>query len=152
LIDRPIAEGRFEAFPNAVRLASALDAAGLRLPLASSSKNVAAMLRRLSAPDGRLLLSIFDAGLSGMDVPLGKQDPALFLLAAKALQVAPTQCVAMEDAPAGIAAAGAGGMASVGIARLGDEALLQADQADLVVTRLKVDTAGHPLWDIAQPA
>jgi beta-phosphoglucomutase len=58
LIDRLIAEGSFEAFPDAVRFASALHAAGLRLALASSSKNVAAMLRRLSAPDGRPLLSI----------------------------------------------------------------------------------------------
>ena len=136
LIDRLIAEGSFEAFPDAVRFASALHAAGLRLALASSSKNVAAMLRRLSAPDGRPLLSIFDADLSGTDVPRGKPDPALFLLAAQALKVPPAHCVVVEDAPAGIAAARAGGMASVGIARLGDQALLQAAQADLVVTSL----------------
>ena len=145
LIDRLIAESSFEAFPDAVRFASALHAGGLRLALASSSKNVAAMLRRLSLPDGRPLLSIFDADLSGTDVPRGKPDPALFLLAAKALDVPPAQCVVLEDAPAGIAAARAGGMASVGIARLGDEALLQAAQADLVVTSLdQVDTAAVP--------
>ena len=103
------------------------------------------MLRRLSLPDGRPLLSIFDADLSGTDVPRGKPDPALFLLSAKALDVPPAQCVVLEDAPAGIAAARAGGMASVGIARLGDEALLQAAQADLVVTSLdQVDTAAVP--------
>ena len=145
LIDRLIAEGRFEAFPDAVRFADGLRAAGVRLALASSSKNVAAMLRRLSLPDGRPLLSIFDADLSGTDVPRGKPDPALFLLAAKALQVPPAQCVVVEDAPAGIAAARAGGMASVGIARLGDEAMLQAAGADLVVTSLdQVDTAAVP--------
>ena len=103
-----------------------LHAAGLRLALASSSKNVAAMLRHLRLPDGRPLLSIFDADLSGTDVPHGKPDPALFLLAAKALEVPPTQCLVVEDAPSGVTAARAGGMASVGIARLGDEALLQA--------------------------
>ena len=43
LIDRLIAEGSFEAFPDAVRFASALHVAGLRLALASSSRNVAAM-------------------------------------------------------------------------------------------------------------
>jgi beta-phosphoglucomutase len=145
LIDRLIAEGSFEAFPDAVRFASALHVAGLRLALASSSRNVAAMLRRLSLPDGRPLLSIFDADLSGTDVPRGKPDPALFLLAAKALDVPPAQCVVLEDAPAGIAAARAGGMASVGIARLGDEALLQAAQADLVITSLdQADTAAIP--------
>ncbi len=142
LIDQLIADGSFEAFPDAVRFADGLHAAGLRLALASSSKNVAAMLRRLSLPDGRPLLSIFDADLSGTDVPHGKPDPALFLLAAKALKEPPAQCVVVEDASVGIAAARAGGMASVGIARLGDEAMLQAAGADLVVTSLdQVDTA-----------
>ena len=51
----------------------------------------------------------------------------------------------LEDAPAGIAVAHAGGMALVGIARLGDEALLQASQTDLVVTSLdQIDTAAVP--------
>lgn len=136
LIDRLIAEGDFKAFPDAVRFAAALHNAGLRLALASSSKNVAAMLRRLTLADGRPLASIFDADLSGTDVPRGKPDPALFLLAAKALQIPPAQCLVIEDAPAGISAARAGGMASLGIARLGDEALLRAAGADLVVTSL----------------
>jgi HAD superfamily hydrolase (TIGR01509 family) len=142
LIDRLIAEGNFEAFPDAVRLAVALHAAGLRLALASSSKNVKAMLNQLSLPDGRTLLSIFDADMSGMDVPRGKPDPALFLLAARALDVPPARCLVVEDAPAGIEAARAGGMAALGIARLGDEALLRAAAADLVVTSLdQVDIA-----------
>jgi beta-phosphoglucomutase-like phosphatase (HAD superfamily) len=145
LIDRLIAAGSFAAFPDAVRCAAGLHTAGLRLALASSSKNVAAMLRRLSLPDGRPLLSIFAADLSGTDVPRGKPDPALFLLAAQALQVPPAECVVVEDAPAGIAAARAAGMASVGIARLGDEAMLQAAGTDLVVTSLdRVDTAAVP--------
>lgn len=142
LIDRLIDEGSFEAFPDAERLAVALDAAGFKLALASSSKNAAAMLRRLTLPDGRTLLSIFDADLSGRDVPRGKPDPAIFLLAAEALDTPPAECLVVEDAPAGVRAARAGGMASLGIARLGDEALLHAAQADLVVTTLdQVDTA-----------
>ena len=142
LVDRLIAEGSFEAFPDAVRLAADLHAAGLRLALASSSKNTGAMLRRLPLPDGRPLLSIFDADLSGRDVPRGKPDPALFLLAAEALAIPPAQCLVVEDAPAGIAAARAAGMAALGIARLGDEALLRAAGAGLVVTSLdQVDVA-----------
>jgi beta-phosphoglucomutase len=145
LIDRLIAEGSFEAFPDAVRFAVALRAAGLRLALASSSKNVAAMLRRLTLPDGSTLLSAFDADLSGTDVPRGKPDPALFLLAAQALRSAPAECLVIEDAPAGVQAARAGGMAALGIARLHDEALLRAAQADLVVTSLdQVDVAAIP--------
>jgi HAD superfamily hydrolase (TIGR01509 family) len=121
LIDHLIDEGSFEAFPDAERLAVALDAVGFKLALASSSKNAAAMLRRLTLPDGRTLLSIFDADLSGRDVPRGKPDPAIFLLAAEALDTPPAECLVVEDAPAGVRAAA---------------------QADLVVTSLdQVDTA-----------
>ncbi len=142
LIDRLIAEGAFEAFPDAVRLAVALRAAGLKLALASSSKNVGPMLRRLTVPGGGTLLSIFHADTSGRDLPRGKPDPAIFLLAAQALNIPPADCLVVEDASSGIQAARAGGMAALGIARLGDEVLLRAAQADLVVTSLdQVDVA-----------
>jgi len=126
VIERLIAEDRFVAFPDAIRLAVALRDAGLRTVLASSSKNADAMLARVILPDLRTLRSLFDADVSGRDVPRGKPDPALFQLAVKAVNVPPAECLVVEDAPAGIRAAQAGGMASLGIARLGDEALLRA--------------------------
>jgi len=142
LIDRLIAEGSFEAFPDAMRFAARLHAGGLKLGLASSSRNAAAMLRQVKLPDGSALLTLFDADLSGHPVPRGKPDPALFLLTAEALGVAPGRCVVVEDAPSGIRAARNGGMAALGIARLNDEALLQDAGADLVVTSLdRIDTA-----------
>ena len=146
VIDRLIAEDRFKAFPDAIRLAVALRDAGLRTVLASSSKNADAVLARMVLPGGRTLLSLFDADVSGRDVPRGKPDPALFQLAAKTVNVPPARCLVVEDAPAGIRAAQAGGMASLGIARLGDEALLRAAGADLVVTsldQLEVAALGH---------
>jgi beta-phosphoglucomutase len=136
IIDRLIEQGRFEAFADAVRFAAALYAAGLKLALASSSKNADAMLMRLTLPNGRSLLSIFGADLSGCEVTKGKPDPELFLLAAGALGFPPSECVVIEDAPAGIRAASDGGMASVGIARLGDDDLLRDAGADLVVNSL----------------
>jgi beta-phosphoglucomutase-like phosphatase (HAD superfamily) len=42
----------------------------------------------------------------------------------------------VEDAPAGVAAAKAGGMAAIDVARLGDEKLLAGAGADLVVETL----------------
>ncbi|AWN36342.1 HAD family hydrolase [Methylobacterium radiodurans] len=135
-IERLIAEGDFAAFPDAVRLALGLERTGMRRVLASSSKNADAMLARVDLPDGRQLLSLFDADVSGRDLPRGKPDPALFLLAADTAGAEPAQCVVVEDAPAGIAAAVAGGMAALGIARLGDAAGLSAAGADLVVTSL----------------
>ena len=136
VIDRLIAEKCFEAFPDATHLALGLKGVGLRLALASSSKNADAMLTRVLLPDGRTLRDLFDADLSGREVPRGKPDPALFLLAAEAVDAPPAECLVVEDAPSGIAAARAGGMAALGIARLGDEALLREAGADLVLTSL----------------
>jgi beta-phosphoglucomutase-like phosphatase (HAD superfamily) len=79
-------------------------------------------------------LSVFDADLNGTDVPHGKPDRTLFLIAAKALNTPPAECLVVEDASAGIEAARDGGTVGLGIARLGDEALLHAADADLVVT------------------
>ncbi|HUJ47091.1 MAG TPA: HAD-IA family hydrolase [Rhizomicrobium sp.] len=136
IIDRLIEDGKFEAFPDAVRFADTLHGAGLKLALASSSKNADAMLMKLSLPDGRSLLSIFDADLSGCEVSKGKPNPELFLLASGALGIPPHECVVIEDAPAGIRAANDGGMASLGIARLHDDDLLRDADADLVVNSL----------------
>ena len=142
LIDRLIEAGSFESFPDALRFAAALHGAGLKLALASSSHNAAAMLHQVDLPDGRPLLSLFDADLSGREVQRGKPHPALFLLAAEALSVAPARCLVVEDAPAGVRAARSAGMAALGIARLGDEALLRDAGADLVVTSLdRIDMA-----------
>jgi beta-phosphoglucomutase-like phosphatase (HAD superfamily) len=136
LIDRLIEAGSFYAFPDALRLVIALRKAGLKLALASASRNAPAMLRRVVVPDGRTLLSLFDADLSGHPVPRGKPDPTLFLLAAEALDIQPPRCVVVEDAPAGVRAACNAGMAALGIARLDDAALLRAAEATLVVTSL----------------
>lgn len=142
LVDDLIKHGQFEAFPDAVRLADALHKAGFRLALASSSKNADSMLRQLSLPDGSPLLSAFDADLSGAEVPHGKPAPDLFELAARTLGMPADECLVIEDAPAGVEAAHAGGMQAVGIARLGDEALLAGAKAELVVTSLdQVDVA-----------
>jgi beta-phosphoglucomutase-like phosphatase (HAD superfamily) len=96
---------------------------------------------------GRATLEGLGVAEAGARAPeYARKNQALVdLLAAKALKVPPAQCVVVEDAPAGIAAARAGGMASVRIGRLGDEAMLQAAGTDLVVTSLdQVDTAAVP--------
>jgi hypothetical protein len=55
-----------------VCLAATQPAAGVRLTLTSSSRNAGgALLRRLTLSDGRKLLSIADASLSGRDVSRG---------------------------------------------------------------------------------
>lgn len=140
-IEALIAAGQFAAFPDALRFIAAVKRPGWRLALASSSKNAASMLRQIAMPSGQNLLALFDADLSGIDLQHGKPDPEIFLRAAKAIGISPLNCLVVEDASAGVAAGVAGGMATLGVARLDDAALLHAAGADLVVTSLDdVDT------------
>lgn len=150
LVDRLIDQGAFAAFPDALRFALAVKALGFRLGVASSSKNADRLmahvrldtfvhdegLREPALRPGATLLDLFEANVCGRDLPQGKPHPAIFLLAADALGVPPSACVVVEDAPAGVQAAKAGGMAALGVARLQDGALLEAAGADLVVTSL----------------
>ena len=135
-IEALIAAGRFAAFPDAIRLIAAARSLGLKTALASSSKNAAAMLRQIATPEGIALLDWFDADLSGLDLPHGKPDPEIFLRAAAALTLPPARCLVVEDAPAGIAAGVAAGMATIGVARLDDATPLRQAGATLVVTSL----------------
>lgn len=54
--------------------------------------------------------------VSAEDVTRGKPDPEGYLKAAKALGFSPSECVVIEDAPAGLEAARSAGMRSVGVA------------------------------------
>ena len=133
--------GEFHAFGDALRFVVALRAAGLRLAAASSSKNAGLFLRAVPV-EGTTLLELFDADISGRDFAQGKPHPEIFLTAAAELELPPHECVVVEDAVSGIAAARAGGMAALGVARAGDEELLAGAGADLVVTSLEeVDVA-----------
>jgi sugar-phosphatase len=67
------------------------------------------------------------------DVVNGKPDPEPYLKGAERLGLRPAECLVVEDAPAGIASARAGGMKVIGMASTYDPAKL-AD-ADAVVRR-----------------
>ncbi len=131
-----IAAGAVAAFPDALRFVQALHALGLPMAVASSSKNANAMMQPIRLASGMGLLDVFSANVCGRDLPQGKPNPAIFLLAAAELRVAPGRCFVAEDATAGIEAAIAGHMAGLGVARLADAASLEAAHADLVVTSL----------------
>ena len=123
---RKIIETDFPAMPGAVELLHDLRAAGFALAVGSSGppENVAMVLERLDAR------TLFDAVVTGGDVTRGKPDPEVFLLAAERLGVAPGRCAVVEDAPAGIEAAGAAGMTSIGLTSTGRtaESLAAADR------------------------
>ena len=141
---------QFSAFPDALRFLLAVRRAGILVAAASSSKNAGLLLGRVrvdtfarengldfdSARPGQTLLDVLDADISGRTFKHGKPHPEIFLTAARELGVPPHECFVIEDAPAGVMAARAGGMAALGVARAGDEQLLTDAGADLVVTTL----------------
>jgi beta-phosphoglucomutase len=131
-----IGSGVFSPYPDALRFVQALAALRWKLAVASSSKNANQMMRSIRLASGESLLDVFAANVCGRDLPLGKPNPDIFLLAATELQIAPAQCFVVEDAPAGIQAARAANMTSLGVARHNDRAMLRAAGADLVVTSL----------------
>ena len=131
-----IAGGRVAAFPDALRFVAAVSALRWPMAVASSSKNANAMLQQIRLADGRNLLGLFQANVCGRDLRHGKPDPEIFQLAAEELHAMPNQCFVVEDAPSGVEAAHAGGMAALGVARLRDQAGLCAAHADMVVASL----------------
>jgi mannitol-1-/sugar-/sorbitol-6-phosphatase len=80
-------------------------------------------------------LPVPDSMVCAEDVARGKPEPDGYLLAASRLGVPPADCVVLEDAPAGVAAARAGGMRVVGVSSTHEPGELQG--ADAVVSTLE---------------
>jgi beta-phosphoglucomutase-like phosphatase (HAD superfamily) len=72
----------------------------------------------------------------------------VFLLGAQGLQVTPQNCVVIEDAAAGVAAAHNAGMKAVGFVSTGRTAAELSD-ADLVITSLR-ELSPQRLSDLIQ--
>jgi len=114
-----------EILPGAESFLAECRAAGLKTALATASRNSALILELLC------IRSMFDAVVDGNKVKRTKPDPEVFLLCAQELGVEARRCVVFEDAEAGIEAARAAGMFSVGI---GSRAILK--RADIVAPGL----------------
>lgn len=82
-----------------------------RLAVGSSSKNTGYILAQTK------IESFFDAVADGNEIKYSKPDPEVFLLAARKLSLRPEECIVVEDAPAGIEAAKAGGFISVALGK-----------------------------------
>lgn len=95
--------------PGAIDLLNELQKMGFRLALASASKNAPRVVDLLGIGD------YFAVIADGSSVEKTKPAPDLFLYAAEHLGVPPDRCLVVEDAEAGVAAAQAAGMATIGI-------------------------------------
>lgn len=92
--------------PGAMELVQQLSAAEVPIAVASSSHRqwVEAAL------SGAGLREYFDQTTAGDEVSEGKPSPEIYLKAAAKLGFAPEDCIAVEDAPAGVESAAAAGM------------------------------------------
>ena len=98
------------------------------------SRHAVHTLEATTYPDRLRIADLVDASVCGHEVAHGKPDPEVFLLAASRLGVDPSRCVVVEDAGAGVDAARAGGMASIGLVSPG-RTHEELAHADLVVDR-----------------
>jgi len=113
----------------------ALAAAHIPAALASSAGRVVidAVLEKFG------LAGYFQSVLSGADLPAGKPDPAVYLLSAEKLRVRPADCVVLEDAASGVAAAKAAGMFCIAY-RNPHSGAQDLSRADMVVDNIgKID-------------
>ena len=121
---------------------SGLQAAAGAASVGLSSRRIDGRSSRPPADASRVCASSVTARLpipavfiTGDQVQRGKPDPQGYLWAAASLRVEPADAVVLEDAPAGIAAARAGGMRVVGLATTHAPAAIAA--ADLIVPDLR---------------
>lgn len=125
-----IRERGITPLPGAREFLERLDDAGVPIAIGSST-------HRLNIETSLEILGLrrhVRALVTAEDVSHGKPDPEVFLKAATAIGKPPQACVVFEDAPVGIEAARAGGMAVVGVATT--HAAQGLSRADAVVSRL----------------
>lgn len=114
-----------EIFPGAKGLFKELREHGIKVGLASSSKNAKTVLKLLGIENE------FEAVVDGTMIDHSKPNPEIFLKAARMLQVKPADCIVIEDAEAGVEAALRAGMRCVGIGKPA-----QLSKANHVVDRI----------------
>lgn len=98
-----------DLLPGSQDLLAEIRAAGMKIAIASSSKNAPLVIDRLN------LSRAIDTIVDGNVVTRSKPAPDLFLKAAERVGARPDEAVVVEDAAAGIEAGIAGGMWTIGL-------------------------------------
>ncbi|WP_456422306.1 beta-phosphoglucomutase [Lutibacter sp.] len=104
-----------EILPGVNQLLTFLETNNIKFALGSASKNAPLILEKVG------LYKRFTAIVDGNDVSKAKPNPEVFLIGAKKIGMNPENCIVVEDAIAGIQAANAAKMISIGI---GDKKVL----------------------------
>ncbi len=151
--DRYLANNQTKLVEGARELLEHLKKDGYRLGLVTGS-----IRAQVEGTLGEEAKHFFDCIITSEDVERGKPNPEPFLRAAQRLNVAPEECLVIENAPLGVHAARAAGMWVVGVlATLPAHHLRQAHQivSDLIELRRRLpqvlflsDHAPQPLHKI----
>lgn len=125
-------------FSGTVRLVQRLRDAGVRVGVASSSKNCQRVLDRVGLGD------LFEARVCGLESARlglnGKPAPDIFIECAQRLGATPASSIVVEDAISGVQAGRSGNFALVvGVDRHGNSAALRKHGAHVVVHDLDLD-------------
>lgn len=125
-----------EVYSSTVELIRELKDAGIKLGVASSSKNCKAILEAVNLQD--FFGARVDGVVSAERGLNGKPEPDIFTTACKMLGVSPARSIVAEDAVSGVQAGSKGGFGlTLGIARKGNVEELRQNGADVVVTDLE---------------
>jgi beta-phosphoglucomutase family hydrolase len=140
LFNKLLKQGGVEVFNTTVALINELKKSGIRVGVASSSKNCGPVLESAGLED---LFEVRIDGVVSAELNLaGKPAPDIFLTACQRLGVCPMQAVVVEDAVSGVQAGRDGGFGMViGVARQTDPSVLLQNGADLVVSDMGEITA-----------
>lgn len=107
-----IVKGRLEPLTGAREFIQKTRKKGIKLAVASSADKVKVLI---NLKESGLSPETFDAIVNGLDVTRKKPDPEIFLTAAKRLGLSPSDCLVVEDAVNGVAAAKAAGAKCLGL-------------------------------------
>lgn len=142
-----------DLLPGVAELLAELRARGVRIGVATVSKNAQAVL------DGLRIWHHIDALADGYSVARSKPAPDLFLHVAALLQVPPSHCLVVEDAAAGIEAAHAAGMHTLALgpeerfADLEPEAILPSLSGaswERILAHLAESRTSSPTWTVQE--
>lgn len=123
-----------DVYPGILELLKELKNAGIKISLASASKNGTFLLKQMALTD------YFDGIADPAKVAAGKPAPDIFILAAQVVGLDPNECIGIEDAQAGIAAIKACGALPVGVGQaeqLGDDIALVESTSELTLAFLE---------------
>ena len=146
LFNEEIAGENVTVFQSTVDFIYRLKEHGMRIGVASSSKNCKAVLEAVG------ILGLFETRVDGaVSAELGlrgKPEPDIFTVACDILGVSYNRTVIVEDAVSGVQAGKNGGFGLVlGIARDGNEDELRANGADMVISDMsEIDIKGINEW------